>query len=94
MPFHLYYKIQDYLVKKAYKLENNKKMEIRTLVNGLPDKIRNDMLKIIYKDIIINFKMFKDCKNSNFIIKMLTCFVQTTCKKMLYYWKKEKKLKI
>ena len=92
MPFHLYYKIQDYLVKKAYKLENNKKMEIRTLVNGLPDKIRNDMLKIIYKDIIINFKMFKDCKNSNFIIKMLTCFVQTTCKKDVILLEEGKKI--
>ena len=81
MPFKLYYKIHNYLLRKANKEQNNKNNEICMLVNSLPDKIRNDILTTIYKDIIINFKIFKDCKNSDFIIKMLTCFIQTTCKK-------------
>ena len=81
MPFKLYYRIHNYLLKKANKEQKNKNNEICMLVNSLPDKIRNDLLKRIYKDIIINFKIFKDCKNSDFIIKMLTCFIQTTCKK-------------
>jgi hypothetical protein len=81
MPFKLYYRIHNYLLKKANKEQNNKNNEICMLVNSLPDKIRNDILTTIYKDIIINFKIFKDCKNSDFIIKMLTCFIQTTCKK-------------
>ena len=81
MPFKLYYKMHNYLIKEAYKLENNKNMEMRMLVNSLPDKIRNELLKIIYKDVIKNFKIFKDNKNSDFILKMLACFVQTTCKK-------------
>ena len=81
MPFKLYYKIHNYLVRESNKLQNNKNMEICTLVNSLPDKIRNELLRIIYKDVINNFKIFKDSKNSDFIIKMLTCFVQTTCKK-------------
>jgi len=81
MPFKLYYRIHNYLLKKANKDQNNKNNEICMLVNSLPDKLRNDLLIIIYKDIIANFKIFKDCKNSDFIIKMLTCFIQTTCKK-------------
>ena len=92
MPFKLYYKIQNYLVKEAFKKQNNKKMEICTLVNSLPDKIRNDMLKIIYKDIITNFKIFKDCKNSDFIIKMLSCFIQTTYKKDIILIQEGKKI--
>jgi len=60
MPFKLYYKIHNYLLKKANKEQNNKNNEIYMLVNS---------------------KIFKDCKNSDFIIKMLTCFIQTTCKK-------------
>ena len=81
MPFKLYYKIYNYLVKEAYKLQNNKNIEMRMLVNSLPDKIRNDLLKIIYKDVIKNFKIFRDNRNSDFILKMLTCFIQTTCQK-------------
>ena len=81
MPFKLYYKIHNYLLKKAHKQQNNKNFEIYTLVNSLPDKLRNDILLTIYKNVINNFKIFKDCKNSDFIIKMLTSFIQTTCKK-------------
>ena len=81
MTFKLYYKIHNYLLKKANKQQKNKNVEINMLVNSLPDKIRNEILKTIYKDEIKNFKIFNDCKNSDFIIKMISCFVQTTCKK-------------
>ena len=81
MTFKLYYKIHNYLLKKANKQQHNKNVEINMLVNSLPDKIRNEILKTIYKNEIKNFKIFNDCKNSDFIIKMLSCFVQTTCKK-------------
>ena len=33
------------------------------------------------KDIINNFTIFKDCKNTDFIIKTLSCFIQLICKK-------------
>ena len=81
MTFKLYYKIHNYLLKKAKKQQHNKNVEINMLVNSLPDKIRNEILITIYKNEIKNFKIFTDCKNSDFIIKMLSCFVQTTCKK-------------
>ena len=88
MPFKLYYKIHNYLVKEAYNLQKNKKMEICTLVDSLPDKIRNDILKIIYKDIINNFKIFKGCKNSDFILKILSCFLKQLVKKNVILLKK------
>ena len=66
-------------------------MEICTLLNSLPDKIRNYIQKIIY-DIFTNFKIFKDCKNSDFIIKMLSCFIQTTYKKDIILIQEGKKI--
>ena len=80
MPFKLYIKIQDFLVKKSYK-KANKKNEIKNLVNNLPEQLRNEMLLIINKDIIDNFIIFKDCKNTDFIIKMISSFTQTICRK-------------
>ena len=80
MPFKLYIKIQDFLVKKSYK-KANKKSEIKNLVNNLPEQLRNEMLLIINKDIIDNFIIFKDCKNTDFIIKIISCFTQTICRK-------------
>ena len=80
MPFKLYIKIQDFLVKKSYK-KANKKNEIKNLVNNLPEQLRNEMLLIINKDIIDNFIIFKDCKNTDFIIKIISCFTQTICRK-------------
>ena len=81
MPFNLYYKIHNYLKKKAKKKENNRNIEIFTLVNSLPEKFKKEILNIIYKDVINDFKFFNDCKNSDFIIKVLSSFVQTICKK-------------
>ena len=81
MTFKLYYKIHNYLLKKAKKQQRDKNFEINMLVNSLPEKIKNEILITIYKNEIKNFKIFSDCKNSDFIIKMLSCFVQTTCKK-------------
>ena len=80
MPFKLYIKIQHFLVKKTYKKANRKK-EIINLVNNLPEQLRNEMLLIMYKDIMDNFIIFRDCKNTDFIIKIISCFKQTVCKK-------------
>ena len=80
MPFKLYIKIQEYLSKKAYKTTNKKK-EIKKLLDNLPEQLRNELLLIINKDIIKNFLIFKDCKNTDFITKTLSCFIQAICKK-------------
>ena len=80
MKFNLYIKIQEFLVTKAYK-RTNKKNEMQTLINNLPDQLRNELLLIINKDIINNFIIFKGCKNTDFIIKIISCFKPTICKK-------------
>ena len=80
MPFKLYIKIQEFLVKKACKKEN-KKNEINKIIEDLPEQLRNELILIINKDIINNFTIFKDCKNTDFIIKTLSCFIQVICKK-------------
>ena len=59
MPFKLYYKIHNYLTKQAFKKQRNKNNEICMFINSFPDKLRNEILRIVYKDVIRNFKFFK-----------------------------------
>ena len=80
MPFKLYIKIQDYLTKKVYK-KNSKKNEMNKLIENLPEQLKNELLLIINRDIIKNFIIFKDCNNTDFIIKIISCFIKTICKK-------------
>lgn len=94
LTFKLYYKRHNYLLKKANKQQHNKNVEINMLINSLPDKIRNEILKTIYKNEIKNLKIFNDCNNSVFIIKMLSFFIQTTCKKDIIFILEGEKLKI
>ena len=79
MPYKLYMKIQGYFRKKSEKHSN--KNEMTHLVNNLPDKLRNDMLLVIYRDVINNFYIFKNCKNTDFITQMCAAFVHVTCEK-------------
>ena len=79
MPFKLYIKIHDYFKKKSEK--NNSNNEMRNLVVNLPDKLRNDLLLVIYKDVIDNFIIFKGCKNTDFITQICAAFIQTICEK-------------
>ena len=80
MPFKLYMKIQDYFIKKA-KNKTNIKYEAKQLINDLPEQIRNELSLIVNKDIIDNFIIFKNCKNTDFITKTISCFKQTIFKK-------------
>ena len=79
IPYKLYLKIQYYFRKKSEK--KNNKNEMTHLVNDLPDKLRNDMLLVIYRDVIDNFYIFKNCKNTDFITQICAAFIQTTCEK-------------
>ena len=76
MPYKLYMKIQNYFRKKSEK--NNNKNEMTNLVNNLPDKLRNDMLLVIYRDAINKFFIFKGCNNTDFILQICSAFIQTT----------------
>jgi hypothetical protein len=72
-------KIQSYFRKKSEKHSN--KNEMTHLVNNLPDKLRNDMLLVIYRDVINNFYIFKNEKNTDFITQICAAFIQVTCEK-------------
>ena len=80
MPFKLYIKIQEYLTKKVNK-KTNKQKEIKKLMDNLPDQLRNELLLIMNKNIIKNFLFFRNCKNTDFITKTISCFIQAIFKK-------------
>ena len=78
MPFKLYSKIKNHLLTI---FEKRKKTGISLLINGVPDAIKNDLLFKIYSKVINGFTIFKDVKNSNFILQMLTSFIPIVTKK-------------
>ena len=78
MPFKLYSKIKSHLLNIFKK---RKKTGISLLINGVPDAIKNDLLFKIYSKVINGFVIFKNIKNSNFIIQMLTNFIPIISKK-------------
>ena len=80
MPFKLYIKIQEHFIQKT-KNKKNKKNETKQLINELPEQLRNELSLIVNKNIIKNFNFFKNCGNTDFIIKTLSCLFQETFKK-------------
>ena len=78
MSFKLYSKIKSHLLSIFNK---RKKTGISLLINGVPDAIKNDLLFKIYSKVINGFKIFKDVKNSNFVLQMLTSFIPILSKK-------------
>ena len=78
MSFKLYSKIKSHLLTI---FEKRKKTGISLLINGVPDAIKNDLLFKIYSKVINGFTIFKDVKNSNFILQILTSFIPIVTKK-------------
>ena len=72
MPYKLYNKIQQHFQRM---LTQNKKYEYNILVNSLPYYLQNSVLFQIHKNEINNFNFFKNCDNSDFILKVLTHFI-------------------
>ena len=62
-------------------MKKEKKTGISLLINGVPDAIKNDLLFKIYSKVINGFTIFKDVKNSNFILQILTSFIPIVTKK-------------
>jgi hypothetical protein len=50
-------------------------------VTNLPYTLKNQIMFIIYGSIIKKFIFFKDCENSDFILRVLTSFIPLTTKK-------------
>ena len=78
MPFKLYNKIQRHLEAVSHQKE---RYNTKILINNLPFTLKNKLMFIIYKNVIRNFIFFKECENSDFIIKVLTSFIPLTVKK-------------
>ena len=78
MPFKLYNKIQQHIQRM---LTHNKKYEYNILVNSLPYYLQNSILFEIHKNEINKFTFFKNCDNSDFILKVLTHFIPIFSKK-------------
>ena len=78
MSFKLYAKIKSHLLSIFNK---RKKTGISLLINGVPDAIKNDLLFKIYAKVINGFSIFKDVKNSHFILQVLQSFIPVLSKK-------------
>ena len=78
MTYKLYNKIYNHIESKSV---SGKKIDTTALINSLPFNLKNTLLLIMYRNIIKNFKIFKKCDNSNFIIEILSKFVPATSKK-------------
>ena len=78
MPFKLYHKIQQHIKRM---LTQSKKYEYNILVNSLPYYLQNSVFFQIHKNEIDKFTFFKNCHNSDFILKVLTYFIPVYSKK-------------
>ena len=78
MPFKLYNKIYNYIESRNVA---EKKLDANMLTNSLPFNLRNALLLLMFDTCIKNFKLFKNCDNSNFIIQVLSKFVPAVNKK-------------
>ena len=78
MSYNLYSKIKNHLQSIFNK---RKKTGISLLINGVPDAIKNDLLFKIYSKVINEFSIFKNVKNSNFVLQVLTSFIPIVSKK-------------
>ena len=78
MSFNLYSKIKSHLLSIFNK---RKKTGLSLLINGVPDAIKNDLLFKIYSKVINEFSIFKNVKNSNFVVQVLTSFIPIISKK-------------
>ena len=78
MSFKLYNKIHKHLETVSHQQE---RLDTNLLVTNLPYTLKNQIMFIIYGSIIKKFKFFKDCENSDFILRVLTSFIPLSTKK-------------
>ena len=78
MPFKLYKQIFHHL--NARKIRQQQ-CDSNLLINSLPYSLKNSVLLAIYKQTINSLKIFKNCKNSDFILRLLTNFIPIFSKK-------------
>ena len=72
MPFKLYHQISQHLKSKALRQQ---KCDANILINGLPYFLRSNLLLAMYKQTIDKIKIFNNCQNSDFKLKILNSFI-------------------
>ena len=82
MPFKLYKQILHHL--NARKIRQ-KHCDSNLLISSLPYSLKNSVLYAIYNQTINNLKIFKGCKNSDFIVRLLTNFIPLFSKKKMQF---------
>ena len=78
MSCKLYNKINEHLESRT-KVQKN--FDVNLLINSLPFTLKNHIMFVMYNSAINNFSFFKNCNNSDFIIKTLTSFRPLVAKK-------------
>jgi len=78
MSFKLYKHIYQHL--HARKIRQQQ-YDSNLLINSLPYSLKNTVLLTIYKETINNMKIFRNCQNSDFIVRLLTNFIPLFSKK-------------
>ena len=78
MSFKLYNKIHKHLETVSHQQE---KLDTNLLVTNLPYTLKNQIMSIIYGSVITKFKFFKECENSDFILRVLTSYIPLSTKK-------------
>ena len=78
MPYKLYYKIKVHLINIS---KQRKKHGLNFLINGIPETLKNNLLYHIYSKVIHEFSVFKNVKNSSFVLQMLSSFIPLISKK-------------
>ena len=74
------------LFKKIYRhlesrIKAEKKFDANLLINSLPFNFKNQIIYVMYSNVINNFTFFKKCENSDFIVKTLASFQPTIARK-------------
>ena len=78
MPYKLYNQILHHLESRKLR---QKKLDLNLLINSLPYSLRNTVLFAVHQKVITNFKIFKNCQNSDFINQLLMNFIPLFSKK-------------
>ena len=78
MPFKLYNNILQHL--KSRKLRQQK-CDANILINSLPYSLRNHILFTMHAQTVKKLKIFKNCQNTDFILKLLANFIPLFSKK-------------
>jgi len=81
MSYKLYKQIYHHLHARKIRQKQN---DSNLLINSLPYSLKNTVLLTMYKETINNLKIFKNCQNSDFIVRLLKISFHYFLKRMQF----------